>query len=209
MAELRHETEANSSYIREEGYTLVKMTECEWRRLKKRNPEITEFLRTKFDRHLDNLLTMSTEQILSAILDETLFGMIECDIHVPVHLKEHFSEMTPIFKNVEISRDDIGPYMKQFAEDHDIMSRPRRSLIGSYFGEKILLATPLVKWYLQHGLEVTRIYQVVEYTPNACFHSFGEAVSNARREGDSNPDFAIKGDTMKLVSIFMVERGTS
>ena len=80
------------------------------------------------------------------------------------------------------------------------MSHPRRSLIGSYFGGKILLATPLIKWYLAHGLEVTRIYQVVEYTPVPCFKPFGEAVSDARRAGDVDPNKAIIADTMKLVS---------
>ena len=45
------------------------------------------------------------------------------------------------------------------------MAQPRRSLIGSMKGEKILLATPLVKWYLEHGLEVTKLHQVIEFTP--------------------------------------------
>ncbi|KAK3737997.1 hypothetical protein QZH41_009635, partial [Actinostola sp. cb2023] len=48
--------------------------------------------------------------------------------------------MCPIFKNTEISRDDIGEYMREFAEENDIMPKPRRSLIGSLKGEKILLA---------------------------------------------------------------------
>lgn len=42
------------------------------------------------------------------------------------------------------------------------------------FGEKIMLATPLLKWYLNHGLEVTHIHKVVEYSPVPCF----QAVSN-------------------------------
>ena len=29
------------------------------------------------------------------------FGFVECDIEVPDHLKDYFSEMTPIFKNVD------------------------------------------------------------------------------------------------------------
>ena len=91
--------------------------------------------------------------------------------------------------------------MKSFAEENDLMPQPRRSLIGSLHGEKILLATPLLKWYLQHGLHVTKIYQVVEFTPKAVFKPFGDAVSDARRAGDRNPDCAIIGDTMKLVSI--------
>ena len=89
------------------------------------------------------------------------------------------------------------------------MSQPRRSLIGSYFGEKILLATPLLKWYLEHGLEVTHVYQVIEYTPNTCFHPFREAVSDARRAGDIDPNKSIIADTMKLLFVFLKLVGNS
>ena len=109
--------------------------------------------------------------------------------------------MCPIFKNTEISRDDIGGYMKAFTEKQKIMPHPRRSLIGSCFGEKILLAIPLIKWYIEHGLKVTDIYQVVEYAPAPCFQPFGKAVSEARRVADVDPNKAIIADTMKLVSI--------
>ncbi|XP_072043754.1 uncharacterized protein [Amphiura filiformis] len=119
--------------------------------------------------------------------------------HVPDNLKPYFEEMTPIFKNVNISVDDIGPFMANYAEEHEIMTTARRSLIGSMFGEKVLLATPLLKWYLTHGLEVTHIYQVVEYLPKACFKAFGNAVSDARRAGDVDPSKAIIADTMKLI----------
>ena len=77
--------------------------------------------------------------------------------------------MSPIFKNIEVSRDDIGDNMRQYAVDHDIMSQPRKSLVGSMFGEKIMIITPLLKWYLIKGLVVTRIYQVVEYSPAKFF----------------------------------------
>ena len=95
--------------------------------------------------------------------------------------------------------------MQTFAEEENIMSQPRRSLVGSYFVEKILLVSPLIKWYLEHGLEVTHIHQVVEYTPVPCFQPFGEAVSDARRAGDVDPNKAIIADTMKLVSCSPIE----
>ena len=79
------------------------------------------------------------------------------------------------------------------------MSRPRRSLNSSMVGEKILLATPLLGWYLEHGLEVTRVHQVIKYTPKPCFKPFGDAVSNAHRAGDADSSKAIIVDTMKLV----------
>ncbi|OAJ38589.1 hypothetical protein BDEG_22497 [Batrachochytrium dendrobatidis JEL423] len=46
--------------------------------------------------------------ILKDVLDNTFFGMIECDIAVPEHLKECFAGMPPIFKNVEITCNDLS-----------------------------------------------------------------------------------------------------
>ena len=171
---------------------MVEMYECQWREIKKRNRELQRFIATEVRRIL--------ERILSEVRHERLFGCVEVDIRVPDHLKEKFSEMCPIFKNTEINRDDIGEYMKAYAEENKIMAQPRRSLIGSMKGDKILLATPLLKWYLEHGLEVTKVHQVIEYTPKPCFKPFGDAVSDARRAGDADPNKTIIADTMKLVS---------
>ena len=109
---------------------------------------------------------------------------MEVDIHVPPHLKEKFSEMCPFFKNTNISRENIGEYMQSYAEENKIIAQPRRSLIGSLKGEKILLAIPLLKWYLEYGLKVTKVYQVIEFSPKPCLKPFGDAVSDARRAGD-------------------------
>ena len=200
MAELLEETRANTEYIRSKGYRVVELYECEWRQLKRTNRELQRFIATEVRRTLDKVDVMSTERILSEVRNERLFGCVEVDICVPDHLKEKFSEMCPIFKNTNISRDDIGEYMQSYAEENKIMAQPRRSLIGSLKGEKILLATPLLKWYLEHGLKVTKVYQVIEFTPKPCFKPFGDAVSDARRAGDADPSKAIIADTMKLVS---------
>ena len=170
------------------------MWECEWKEIRK-EPDVKSFLaptrRQKWK--------MTQQQIIKAVVDGTLFGMVECDVRVPEHLQDHFSEMQPVFKNVTVTRDDIGPFMRQYAEENDIMSAPRRMLVGSFHGIKLLLATPLLRWYLAHGLVVDRVYQIVEYSPKPCFRDFGESVSTARRNGDSDPDKAIIADTMKLL----------
>ena len=67
---------------------------------------------------------MTPHQILAAVIDGTLFGMVECDVCVPDELQDHFTEMQPIFKNTTVTRDNIGPFMRQYAEEHDIMSAP-------------------------------------------------------------------------------------
>ena len=204
MVELLEETRANREYIKGKGYRVVERWECEWRDMKKTNPELQRFIATEVRRTLDKVKIMSAERMLSEVRNERLFGCVEVDIRVPEHLKENFSEMCPIFKNTNISREDIGDFMKAYAEEHNIVAQPRRSLIGSMKGYKILLATPLLKWYLEHGLEVTKVHQVIEFTPEPCFKSFGDAVSDGRRAGDADPNKAIIADTMKLVSFCFI-----
>ena len=184
MAVLLEDTKKNTAYLRRHVH-VVEMWECEWKRERDPPP------RQKWQ--------MTQNEILAAVIDGTLFGMIECDVRVPEHLQDHFAEMQPIFKNANVSRDDIGPYMRQYAEENDIMSTPRRMLVGSFHGIKLLLATPLLRWYLAHGLVVDRVYQVVSYEPKPCFQNFGDSVSAARRAGDADPDKSIIADTMKLL----------
>ena len=52
--------------------------------------------------------------------------------------------------------------------------------------KKILLYTPLIKWYLDHGLRLTAVHQLVEYEPGKLFSWFPEEVENARREADKD-----------------------
>ena len=184
MAELLADTKKHTTYLRRH-VKVVEMWECDWKRERDPPP------RQKWK--------MTQQQIITAVVDGTLFGMVECDVRVPEHLQDHFAEMQPIFKNTTVTRDDIGPFMRQYAEEHDIMSTPRRMLVGSFYGIKLLLATPLLRWYLAHGLVVDRVYQFVDYEPNPCFQRFGESVSAARRAGDADPEKAIIADTMKLL----------
>ena len=124
MVELLEETRAHTEYIRSKGFTVVEMWECEWRQLKRTNRELQRFIATEVRRTLDKVKIMSAERILSEVRHERLFGCVEVDIRVPEHLKEKFSERCPIFKNTEISLEDIGEYMKAYAEEHKIMAQP-------------------------------------------------------------------------------------
>ena len=165
----------------------------------RRDPVVKKCLDTAFPRRRHARWTMTSQQILSGVRAGTVFGLIECDLCVPEALREHFAEMQPVLKNIRMTRDDLGQFMRRYAEEHNIMATPRRMLVGSYRGDKILLATPLLRWYMDHGLEVTHVYQIVEYDPFPCFMRFGDAVSTARREGDVHSHKDIIADSMKLL----------
>ena len=202
LTELRTETKRVTDYLLyEAGVKVNVMWECEWRHLKKTDQQLSDFLRSHFPptRAFYCSKEVTEESILAAIQDGSLFGLVQCDIEVPPHLRDYFSEMPPVFKNTEVSKSDIGDYMAAYATQHKLLSSARRTLIGSYFGKNIVLATPLLHWYLKKGLVVTNISCVIEYKPIKCFEAFGHTVSDARRQGDHDSNQAILAETFKLL----------
>jgi hypothetical protein len=203
LLQRKAKTEEITAYLESLGYSVEVMRECQWRRIKYEQRPVREFVSA----HCPPFRSAFSEEgsgvhegsVTRAILSGSLFGLVQCDIQVPEELRDHFAEFQPIFKNVCVSREDAGSFMAHYCKEHDLVSQPRRSLIGSFFGREILLATPLIKWYLEHGLVITKVQQIVEYQPRACFQSFGEAVSNARRMGDVDPNKTILADSMKLI----------
>jgi len=133
------------------------MYECEWYSLKKANPAINKYLEENVFLPLESELHLSEGEIIHGIRFGLIFGVVECDISVPSDMYDHFAEFPPIFKNTNVSPADAGPLMQKFVEDNNLSTKPRRMLIGSMWGEKILLATPLLRWYVKHGLKITKL----------------------------------------------------
>ena len=162
MATLLEKTRCNTAYLRRQ-VKVVEMWECEWKEVRNES-DVKIFLapasRPKW--------TMTQQQIIAAVVDGALFGMVECDACVAEEL-DYFSEMQAVFKNASVTRDDIGPFLRQYAEEHDILTKPRVMLVGSFRGFNILPATPLLRWYLGHGLVVERVYKIIEYEPTPAF----------------------------------------
>lgn len=198
MEERAQHTADTTTYIKAHGYRVVEMYECEWGAMKKNSREIQNHCAT-LNRPTECRPRMTQYEIVKAIKEGKLFGMAEVDIKVPDELKDKYSEFPPIFKTASVGREDIGDHMKAHAEARNELRKPRKCLISSMNGEKLLLATPLLRWYLDHGLEITRVYQVIEYTPVTCFKDFVGAVSDARRAGDRDVQYAIVAETMKLM----------
>ena len=63
-----------------------------------------------------------------------------------------------------------------------------------------MIASQLLKWYLNHGLEVDNITAFVKYTPKTCFKRFADEVSAARRKADAHTRDMAAGNTAKLIS---------
>ncbi len=65
--------------------------------------------------------------------------------------KEYFGEMAPLFTTSEIPYESIGDHMKAHIEEHGLSKKPRTLLVGGLRDRKMLIATPLLQYYLQLG----------------------------------------------------------
>ena len=207
---LRERTEKRNQYYRKLGYKLECMTECRFMEMVEQSNELKEFIkerRTAFFKIHSN--EISETDILRGVKEGLLFGMVEVDITTPdewstdfqseMNPQEYFSEMSPIFCNVEVPFESIGKHMQDYAKKSGMSTNPRKLLVGGMKASKLLLATPLLKWYLEHGMKVTKVHQVIEYNSMKCFQKFTEKVTTSRRQGDSHKDLSIIGDLFKLL----------
>ena len=96
--------------------------------------------------------------------------------------------------------EDIGEHVLEYCQNNNISFDYKKLLISTNQAERILIATPLLRWYLKNNTEITQIYQIIEYQPKKCFKNFIDKVTKFRIEGDKNPDKAIIGDIYKLLS---------
>ena len=213
MREIRKlQSEQRNKFILSHGFKLRIMKECDWVEMIKSNEDLQIHIQNRYPKFLKKYpREVSETDILKSVQNELFFGCLEVDINVPDQWKteppnntclspyEFFKEMSPIFCNANVPFEKIGDHMQKHAKEYNLGEKPRRLLVGGMSAKKIFLASQLLKWYLDFGMEVTRVYQCVEFTPEKCFAKFEKQVTEARRLGDLNSDCSLLASTMKLI----------
>ena len=177
--------ETRAKELQEMGYKVYEIWECEW---------------DKMDIKVERTTPVQTtqEDIINGIMEDEIFGIVQCSLHVPEHLKEYFSEFPPLFKNTEIKFKDIGDHMQEYAKSIGRTKGVKRSLISSMFGTDMVMVTTLFKEYIKWGLICTNIEFVLEYYKERVFSWFVDKVANDRRRADFDPSLAIIGEMSKV-----------
>jgi len=139
--------------------------------------------------------------IIEKVKTEDFFGFVEVDIKVSEEKYNYFSEMTPLFKNATIDESELSEYMNNLYKTINGKKKKAKTkkLIGAMSSTKKLIYTPLLKWYIEKGLEITKVYGYIEAIRARPFETFTKEVSNRRREGDENEALAIIGEIFKNI----------
>ena len=194
--EARYErTLARAQFIEEVTGLKVKLVwECQIpRHIKDRRPPMYLSLKNK---------TVSQGNLLSLVKTGEFFGAVEVDIQVPPSLKAKFSKFAPLFVTCEIpmTKEVIGERMYTYVEEQHLSLKPRKQLVAGLKARQILLATPLLRWYLSKGLDVTRVYQAIEWNSQPCLQKFFESVAQDRRKASGDPKLEAHAAKQKLTA---------
>ena len=184
------------------GYQTFYQKECVWTEHLKKYPELRAQIKAKQTLKYEGPAwqegAMSEAEILQLVATEELFGFVRVDIGIEDEaLKERCKEFSPFFKHADITRNDLGKHMKTFAEETGMLKTPQRALIGAMHAEDFWVGTPLLKWYLDLGCTVKRIYEVVQYEGQVVFDRFVDDITETRRQADINPLMAVHGANAK------------
>ena len=128
-------------------------------------------------------------------------GFVEVDIHTPEHLYNLMGEFPLIFKNIEYDKNEVmGEYMKSLYDKDELKTKTlTRKLISSFKGDKVLIKSDRLKWLVEKGLVVSKIYGFIRTEKGVIFDGFVKKVSDERRKGDIDPDYAIIAEMWKLI----------
>ena len=140
-----------------------------------------------------------TAKFSKNVLKRKVLGFAQVVIEVPDKLYHKFSEMPPLFVVQGIPDCATSEEMKIYKDKTGRKTvKGTKKLLGVMKAKKILFYTPLIRWYLQHGLRLTAVHQLIAYEPGMPFSWFVEEVANARREADKDLLKKQLGDAAKL-----------
>ena len=142
--------------------------------------------------------TINPKLLLKVVEEEIFFGMMEVDIEVPPQLMDRFEEFCPLFVTCSIPTEAIGDTMQQYIEEKNLSKLPRRQLVAGRKACRVLLTTPLLQWYLKHGLVVTKVHQAVEWQFQQCLKQFFMNIASERRQAAKDPSRAAHANKQKL-----------
>ena len=139
----REMDQMRKQYIKEKGYNVVKMWECEWCNLYKTTTCVKEHLRES----IPYKSPLREESLLEQIRSGKLFGYVQFDIEVPEELIKKFANFPTIFKNTKVGRHDIGLLIKDYTEKEGLLRQPRKMLISA-ISLKTVLSLLLYSYFI-------------------------------------------------------------
>ena len=170
-----------SNYLKRHG-TLVSMRECVWL-------EKVKTIRSIETPYLPQILSKYSNQktLLDGIRSEKIFGFAVCDVTCPNEVFEKIKSINfpPVIRRGIIDEDLLSPYMAERCRAREY-KMPQKTLIQTYNGQQLLLYTPVIKFYMDLGLEISNITKFIQFKAARPLEPFVKKITEGRIEACEN-----------------------
>ena len=167
--------------------------ECQWKEMLA-NME-------KPDTQMGRILCRDNDSsLLEAILNDKVFGFVECDVSTPQSVIDEWGDFLfpPLFKRMVVEPEMICPYMEQRILEEN--TKPTDETIIQCFNAKgQLLMTDLVKFYHSRGMVISNLKRFIQYVPGKPFEPFVQTCYE-NRVAATKADDTTRANTIKIVA---------
>ena len=118
-------------------------------------------------------------KLLNGVARGKFTGALEVDIEVPDTHYNYFEEFSPLFVTSEIKVEDLSPEQRESLPEK---LKSKVQLVPGMKAEKVLIDSSLLKWYMEHGLLVTKVHCAIEFQYAPVFKDFIDTRTQKRRE---------------------------
>ena len=104
--------ELQKQNMQKKRYDGNEINECDWWKMYKTDDNGKQHLHEFFPYKM----LLREDRLMENIKSGSLIVYVQCDIEKPESLREVFANFPSVFKNINVNRDDIGPFIKEYAE---------------------------------------------------------------------------------------------
>lgn len=125
----------------------------------------------------------AAQWLTQRLKDRTWFEFAEVDIEIPKSVAKVRGYVLVLLQQGGACRSRATAYVGLFRAHWQNAWR-RKKLVGALSAEKLLVNTPLLRWYVEHGAVVKAVYRTIKYQATKILTWFVEQVMEDRRTGD-------------------------
>ena len=165
--------ERKKAFLESRG-KLIYIHECKWKAISDNIKWSSSYL------PLIERKKGTEEQILTGIMDESLYGFIVADVRCPPPIYEKYKDLNfpPIIKRLQITPEMLSPYMKEKIRKEN--AELRETVVQTFNADGLLMLTETAKFYIDIGLEVSNVTKFIQYRGEKMMSEFVNKVTNGR-----------------------------
>ena len=154
------------NFLIDELDEYITIAECQYKKIMQDDQPVLNFFW--------NRKTICQDDIIQGIIDDKVYGLCKVDITCPDEAKKKFLDLNfpPIFNHVSVTEEMLSSPLQTYAKLHKMKFPLDAQLTLTFNATGMILATPLLQYYLKNGLKITKIYYFVEYLKETPFKGF-------------------------------------